>query len=142
MVKPLVQALLLAERVYQDSATHTKIICGVFNSITVRPNRVAIEPKSRPEAVGIEPQMGPPTAYINLTEVHGTVRLELRYVDLQTHEVLLREQIAVTSGDPLQNVEVVAQLPILPVHQPGQYALEVLYEDEILNSVRINVDIL
>jgi len=144
VVKPVLQALLLAERVYEDKTSGTKVICGVFNKIVgkAKPaeetdSRPTTKRRLRPEDVR---QPGSPTAYINLTEVREKVLLELRYVSLRTHEVLLRAEVAVECHNPLQTVELVVPMPMLPVPHEGVYALELLWNDELLGSVRVTVE--
>jgi hypothetical protein len=84
--------------------------------------------------------VGSPWAYISLTEIHGTVPLELRYVDLSDNAVMLRVELPVKSNSPLDTVEVVVQLPVLPMPHPGTYALELLSNEEPLGAHRITAD--
>lgn len=80
---------------------------------------------------------GSPFAYVSLTEVHGTIPLELRYVDLSDNVVLLRSEFSVRSDSPLETVEVMVQLPPLPTMHPGVFALELLSGTELLGSHRV-----
>ena len=84
-------------------------------------------------------RVGSPWAYVSLTEIRGTVPLELRYVDLSDNVVMLRVELSVKSNSPLDTMEVVVQLPVLPMPHPGTYALELLSNDEPLGSHRIIV---
>ena len=189
MPKPVLQALVLADHVYQDRATGKFVIAGTFNRVFVfkRETRPNEPPRPSPEsesflppgaAAGAEPSLPPessampqpplsheppqnagqpfnnlrkltpreictvgsPWAYISLTEIHGTIPLELRYVDLADNSVMLRVELPVKSNSPLDTVEVVVQLPVLPMPHPGTYALELLSNNEPLGAHRIAAD--
>ena len=199
MPKPLLQALLLADHVYQDRDTGKKVIAGTFNQLHLtkaKPAPKETEPPAAGPAGGQgaapagEPAPGPgsaagpgagpgdgpgagpsggpaggvaggpgkgpakgpriipagqvsrvgsPTAFISLTDIRGTVQLELRYVDLADNEVLLKAPLQIQSDDPLRTIEAVIAVPPLPVPHPGVYALELLCDDEPLGSLRVTV---
>jgi len=144
VVKPILQALVLAERVYEDKSTGTKIICGVFNKLILRQKgKSSSEEKqvSKSSATLVR-QVGSPTAYINLTGLHGQTPLELRYINLKTQEVLFRVELSVSCDDPLKSIEIILPLPMLPTPYPGVYALELLWNDELLGSSRITAELL
>lgn len=82
---------------------------------------------------------GSPTAYLNLTDVHGEVGLVLRYADLTDNSILLEVEIRVNCEDPLQSIELAIPLPELPIPHPGVYAIELLYGNEWLGSHRVRV---
>jgi hypothetical protein len=155
--KPVLQALLLAEHVYQDRATGKKIIAGTFNRLNFTRRRPqspasappedaepfaeppAEEPIGQPEARELHNVISPgsPFAFITLTEVHGTIPLELRYVDLQNNSVLLTTRFQVSCDDPLNTMELTIPIPMLPAPHEGVYALELLHGNEPLGSMRI-----
>jgi hypothetical protein len=141
-VKPILQALVVADRVYTDGATGKKIIAGTFNQIHKITVKSTIEERPDGSKVFKVPggmQMGAPFAYLNLTEIHNKVDLLLRYVELTDNKVIFQTTITVSAPSPLVNAEVVAPLPTLPVEPAGPYALEVLWNDEHLGSHRIYV---
>jgi len=153
--KPVLQALLLAEHVYQDRATGKKIIAGTFNRLNFTRRRPplppppegdvpfavppAAPPAGLPEARELHNVISPgsPFAFITLTEVHGTIPLELRYVDLQNNAVLLTPRFQVSCDDPLNTLELTIPIPMLPAPHEGVYALELLHDNEPLGSMRI-----
>ena len=183
MPKPVLQALLLADHVYQDKDTGKKIIAGTFNSLSI--SKTKAPPKDAEqgavgrgagdggqEAGGGGPQqnlagpqqnlggpqqnlggpqqnrprqlstaeisrLGNPTAFVSLTDVHGTTDLELRYVDLADQNVLMMLKFRVFSDDPLKTVEAILPVPPLPTPHPGVYALELVCKEEPLGSLRI-----
>ena len=84
-------------------------------------------------------QAGSPYAYISLREVRGRIPLEFRLVSLESNEVLFRAvRMEVVCDDPLKTVELVLPVPPLP-RTPGHYALELLYENELIGSHRVMV---
>jgi hypothetical protein len=172
--KPVLQALVLAEHVYQDKATGKMIIAGTFNRLFVHRRdassdnapKLGQEPGQQSgQTPGQEPGQGPanqpgqpqpaegfhkidprsvsrvgsPWAYVSLTEIRGTVPLELRYVDLNDNVIMLRAEFTASSTSPLETKEMIVPLPVLPAPHPGAYALELLSHDEPLGSLRVYV---
>ncbi len=143
MPKPVLQALLLADHVYQDKGTGKKVIAGVFNQLNLTkpkpapPDAAQATTGPRPLSAADASRPGSPMVFISLTEVRGVAELELRYVDLSNNGVLLTAKFPVQSNDPLKTVEAVVPVPPLPVPHPGVYALELLHEDEPLGALRI-----
>ncbi len=164
MPKPVLQALVLADHIYQDKFTGKMVIAGTFNRVVfVRrkaehgapPSAEPLPPPDGPQRLQpsdepppppdlprrLQPhevsRAGSPFAYVSLTEVHGTIPLELRYVDLDDNVVVLRTEFSVRSDSPLNTVEVMVQLPPLPTLHPGVFALELLCGNEPLGSHRV-----
>jgi hypothetical protein len=141
-VKPVLQALLLADHIYRDSITGKHVIAGTFNKM------VFVKGGARPKAVDVAGekrqlipggvQTGSPCVYISLTEIRGKVQCVLRYVNLEQDQALFQTQFSIESPDPLQTVEVVLPLPMLP-HEAGAHALELLCDDEPVGSHRVIV---
>jgi hypothetical protein len=140
-VKPVLQALVLAEHVYEDKSTGKKIIAGTFNQLLLNaPVLESAGPEEGAKAiVHGGRQGGSPYAYISITEIHDAAELVLRFVDLKENPpiVLFETTVRVQTPDPLQTVELTAALPMLPIHHEGVFALEVLCENELLGSFRI-----
>lgn len=138
-MKPLLQAMVLADQVYQDRTTGKMIIAGTFTRLIRR--KVTQKPGEKPP-FGIPPgyQSGSPHAYIRMTEVHGAAKLELRFVDLATNQSLFQAALDVRSNDPLQSIEMNVPLPQLPMPQPGRYSLELLHEGELLGAWNISLE--
>jgi len=139
---PVLQALLLADHVYQDRGTGKHVICGVFSGMGFIPK--GAKPKQPPGEGNAVParsliRAGSPFAYLSLTEVHGAKMIELRYIDLSNNDVLLSTQFQVKCNDPLETVEVALPLPSLPAPHAGVFALELLCENTLLGSHRLKV---
>lgn len=144
-LKPVLQALLVADHVYTDQVTGKKIVAGIFHQMvfTRKPPRGESE---HPADEGVQIQVragghraGSPFCYISLTDVHGKQEFELRYVDLANDQVLLKAGFGIVSSDPVATAEVALPLPSLPTGTPGTFALELLWNNEPLGSHRIIV---
>ena len=126
-VRPILQALVLADHVYIDAKTGKKIIAGTFNHLAA------------PEFPSF---FGRTTyAFISLTEVHGNLPVTLKYTDLSNSEVLLeiRDLPMEAPNDPLATVEMVVELPRFPMPHEGIFAFEVYAHDEQIGALRIQV---
>ncbi len=54
--------------------------------------------------------------------------------------MLFRTEFTATSNDPLQPLDVVLPLPQLPTDKPGTFALELVWNDEVIGSHRLIVE--
>jgi hypothetical protein len=141
-VKPVLQALVIADHVYEDKSTGKKIIAGTFNQIFFNAPLVVGAPQAGggggPTIHGGR-QAGSPYAYISLTDIHTSARLVLRFVYLSDSPptAIFQTEVEVRSPDLLQTVELTAALPALPINREGVYAFEILCDDELLGSFRI-----
>lgn len=152
MSKPVLQALVLAEHVYQDKRTGNWIIAGTFNRLCIlrrtAPQENILHTPEEMKQIGEGfrklhqaeiHKVGSPWVYISLTEVYGTVPLELRYVDLSNSAVMLRVEFSARASSPLETIQMGVLLPPLPAPHPGVYALELLSRDDLIGSHRITV---
>lgn len=164
MTKPVLQALVLADHVYQDRFTGKWIIAGTFTTMAsgrlqgpltiqaqldanvpvVPPTPPADAatgetPKPQPAHPGAVGQAGSPFVYICLTDIHGSAKLELQFVSLRDHKLLMRAELNVRCDDPLRTVEMGIPLPIpLPMEHDGVYSMELLCDEEPLGSWRVS----
>ena len=125
--KPVLQALLLADQVYQDQRTGKKVIAGTFNKLW--------SPR-------FPAQLGRTTfAFICITDIRGRATLRLQYRDLSDNSVLmqLNEGAVVEAASPNDSIELIVAVPGFPMPRPGVYSFDVVHEVEILGSLRINV---
>ncbi len=144
VVKPVLQALLVADHVYIDKVTNKKVIAGVFHHLFFRKvqdvQQVNEEEKTiRLKVLSTGYQNSSPFCYISLTEVHGKQPFSLRYVRLADDKLMFQTEFEVDCPSPLETVEIVLPLPNLPADDPGVYALELLWSQEPLGSHRISV---
>jgi hypothetical protein len=140
-VKPILQALIVADRIYQDRATGKIIICGTFNKVffSKRPPAFQAQNQSGEKQTFVTGGLdaGSPSAYISLTDVCEQTELVLQFTNLAKNQSVFGTKLTVQSHDRLQTVEIIAPLPKLPITEPGTYAIEVLCEGEILGAHRI-----
>lgn len=152
-MSPTLQALLVADHVYQDVGSNKFIISGVFGVLHLHPSPEETAeqagPQDEPAATGEPPEFrkpiseltaaGSPWAYISLTEIRGARQFEVRYVDLGENKPLFRTRFTITCHDPLETVQLRLPLPLLPAPHEGTFSLELLCDDELLGSHRILV---
>jgi len=141
-VKPVLQALILADRIYREEGTGKHVICGTFNQFAFqkggnKPQKSEIGGEEKVLLHGGE-QMGTPSAYVSLTDVKGELKCELRYVRLSDDQVYFNSEFSITCRDPLATIELVVPLPPLP-HHPGVHAIELLCDNELVGLHRITV---
>lgn len=85
-------------------------------------------------------QSGSPFAYLSVTEVRGVTPFVLQLVCLDDDTQLFRSDLRVECHNPLYTVELTVPLPPIAPPNAGIYALELLYNGEILGSLRIVVE--
>lgn len=137
--KPIIQALILADHVYRDQGTGKFIIAGTFNGGDGAGTPELTEHQE--SLISNTPpfhQVGSPWFYLNVIEVLGRIELDLRYVSLKDERLFFSAKIAIESDDPNKSCETCSAMPQLPT-ESGVYALEVLYNDEIVGSLRVFV---
>jgi hypothetical protein len=149
--KPVLQALVLADQVYQDKDTGKMIISGTFTRlIVVKAQKQTVQPTNPQSDKPAEAlrglsmpvtgsRAGSPFAYVCLTNIHGECDLDLRYVDLHDNSSLFQGRLHVTCKSALDSVELKVALPALPHKNAGHCALELLHENELLGSWRVQV---
>jgi hypothetical protein len=142
-VKPVLQALVVADHVYQD-VSGKKIIAGTFNTFKFsrKPPMAEVQAPdgTRQTVVRGGMQGGSPFAYVSLTDVCDGTRLQLQFVNLTRNAVLFGNEVTITNTNRLTSVELVFPLPRLPIQESGVYALELLCDGDILGSYRITAE--
>ncbi len=141
---PVLQALLVADHVYEDKATNKKVVAGIFHDMYFlrREEVQQVDLESGKAKIEIPPggmKAGSPFSYISLTDVRGKQEFDLRYVRLRDDKTIFGTKIQLECQDPLATVELILPLPSLPANEPGIYALELLWNQEPLGSYRIAV---
>jgi hypothetical protein len=147
-VKPVLQALVLAERVYEDKSTGRKIIAGTITELLLVPKKkLSGVSVSLPQPDGTLKNVrrmkmqgalqGSLFAYISLTGVHDGTKLGLQFVSLKKNKVMFGAGIAIACEDRFKTVEISLPLPPFDIPEPGAYAFEVTCEGEIIGSARI-----
>lgn len=139
-MKPVLQALVLADRVYQD-VSGKKVICGTFSGykFSKKPPLAEItRPDGQKQQVLVGGmRAGSPCVYISLTDVCDGTKIQVQFVSLSRNTVLFGKEIEIPNDDRLRNVEIAMPLPELPITEAGTFAVEVLCEGSLLGSWRI-----
>lgn len=140
---PVLQALLVADRIYRLANNGGMVIAGTINELFLVPPP---ESKEIESADGLKQTLvqarhpTTPSAYISLTDVHDDTELRLQLVSLSENRVLLHTKFNIEKGNRLGTIEIVAPMPPFDVIQsPGAYAIEIVCDDEILGMHRIQV---
>jgi hypothetical protein len=143
-VKPVLQALVLADHVYEDKTTGKKIISGTFHGIKFSrkpPTAEAVLPDGSKKLVTMGGmQSGSPYAYLSLTDVCDNTILSVQFVYLTKNVVIFKTDFKIECDNRLGTIEIILPLPKLPIQEVGTYALEVICEGEIIGSSRITAE--
>ncbi len=143
-MKPVLQALVLADRIYED-ISHKKIICGTFNQIFLvkisKPLEVELPNGSKKVAVPGGADLGCPSAYLSLTDVVDGTEITLQIVNVSKNAVLFQTAFRINANDRLATIEIIAPLPPISAFcgEPGNFSLDVVWNSEILGSHRVLV---
>lgn len=142
-MKPILQALVLAERVYEEK-NGKKIIVGTFNKIVF--GKIEHREENLPDGnkILVVPggtDIGCPAIYINLTDVVDGTQITLQFANVTNNEELFGTSFRIEKSDRLSTIEIIAALPPLShcVNEAGTYSLDVIWEGEILGSHRLRV---
>jgi len=141
-VKPVLQAIILAEHIYQDKWTGKFVIAGTFNTIGFGKSSDIPDMQNAGDGPVRAPgmQAGSPSVYISLSELRKEEKFLLRYTDLEEDKVLFEVQLTVGSDSPLLTVELGIPLPsLLPEPHAGHYAIELLWNNELLGARHVTV---
>lgn len=140
-VKPVLQALVLAERVYEDKSGK-KIIAGTFNTIffgRIKTIETEWPDGSKRELVPGGTDIGSPSLYISLTDVVDGTEISLQFVNVSKNQVVFGTGFKLVCKDRLATVEIIAPLPPFSrfLKEEGVYSIDVVWKDEILGFHRI-----
>ena len=142
-MKPILQAIVLAERIYEDKS-NKKIIAGTFNQINI--GQVPLVQIQAPDGTiktglpgGTDP--GCPVLYISLTDVVDGTELTLQFVNMSKNITIFQTGLRINSTNRLATVEIVAPLPPMAVlgREHGDFSLDILWNGEIIGSHRLLV---
>ena len=141
-MKPVLQALVLAERIYTDKGSGKKIIAGTFNCIDFGPvekKERELPDGSRQRLVAGGTEMGSPSVYLSLTDVIDGTQLSLQFVNVSKNRIVFGIDFKIACKNRLATVEIVLPLPSLrpALHESGTFSFDVIWSGEILGSHRI-----
>ena len=139
MTTPVLQAMVLADHVYQDKSSGKHVICGTFSNIRFGKRVTKDNEEGGSQVAGPITRAGSPYLYIALIELGKETELEIQYVDLSDASILFNAKLGVAGVDPLKLAEFSIPMPPLPASKPGSYSLDLLHDNEILGSWRVLV---
>lgn len=150
MPAPILQAVLLAERVYRDEFTKNFIICGVFDQqvVVTEGHDEREENADLGSVVSALPDLpypthsGTPTLFFSVTECNGPTAIEVHYVNRRSQEVLCKWRFEpFVADDPLQLRNYHIRLPELRVEKDGMFGFDVFGNRELIGSLKFRTDI-
>ena len=121
---PSVVSLLLCDQVIDDKLTGKKSAIGIINTIVAAQIPTTIQ------------QM---VILASVTEISGRVELELRLIRDTDNQVLFGGKGTVEAPNPLAVVDLLFAMHGVHIPEAGQYAFEMLSEDELLARRRFQV---
>ncbi len=125
--KPVLQAFIIADDVYQGVNHRKFCITGTFNMITAQ-KFPAIFHK-------------PTKVYINLADVLTDMLITLRYVDNDNQNILFEvKDLPLKKSQHNRNVEIIVELPPFPMPHAGMYHLELWVGESLVSIARIVVE--
>jgi hypothetical protein len=142
-LRPHVQAILVADRVYVDEQTKKKIIVGIFRTLqknSIKPtlsdnNTRQIEIPSH----GMD--SGSPWAFISITNIRDADTFALHYIDLLDDRIYLEVKFSVSKpASPTQVVDIVIPLPRLPIpeRKTGVCELALIWRKEPIGRFKVH----
>ena len=142
-MRPIIQALVLAERIYTDKS-EKKIIAGTFNRIVISKRVVEthkLEDGSQRLVMPGGTDPGCPSAYLSLTDVVNNTDISLQIVNVSKNRVLFGTALTIECHDWLATIEIIIPLPPFRtfLNEPGTFSFDVVWKGEILGSHRVIV---
>ncbi len=126
---PLVQAILLCDRVYKDDDSTKCVLAGTFNKV-----RLAEFPA----------EYSPATLYINLSDFSGLHKVSFRFKRLVDDTILEESpEFEIYHDDRREHHECIFELPPMEFPEPGRYTWEVIFNrTEILGTADVEAVLL
>src|SRR5437867_1986037 len=114
-MKPVLQALVLADRIYTDRSGK-KIIAGTFDCViigTLKPREVQLPDGTKLPMLPGGTDAGCPSLYISLTDVVNGTGITVQFVNAAKNESLIHLDFSIKSESRLETHEIVLPLPKL-----------------------------
>lgn len=123
---PVLQSILLAERVYIDTQSDRKVLAGTFHDLVLE--RI--------------PGLFDTGAYLYLAvrEIKGTCILQVEFVDCGANKTLLEfDPIPIHAVGSLETIDIVIALPPLSIPDAGLYSFDIFSDNHFLGAFRLTV---
>jgi hypothetical protein len=139
-MKPVLQALVLAERIYEDRSGK-KIIAGTFDRVCLKRSIKEGQLQDGTKIVPGGTDPGCPAAYISLTDVVDGTEITLQFFNVSKNVAMFYTSVLIEKADRLATIEIIAPLPPFRMflQEAGTYTLDVVWKGEILGSHRVRV---
>lgn len=123
-----VQALLLADHIYQDEGSGKFVIAGTFHQLNV-----AAVPTTFERTIGV---------FVSLCGLMGQAAIRLEFCDAASGAVLLgTRSLDISCSDPDTPVEFAVEVPRLPLPHAGRYRLRVVAEEQVVGEMGLLVTV-
>lgn len=119
--KPVVNAMLVCDKVLTEAGTSKKSLIGIFENI-----KAYKFPCGHPFLA----------VYIKLTDANGSYKFKLELVSLETGSIVGRAEMPkeITIKDPLMTHELVFNLGGLRFESPGKYEFRIFANGEVFGQ--------
>jgi hypothetical protein len=149
MPAPILQSIILAEKVYQDIKSKNYVIAGIFSSylhfqaeLTESPSGEKTPVPTAFRRLPYPTQAASPVLFLAITECHGKTKVEVQYVNRKTQAVLYNWFAEIDSKDPLELVHLPIDLPLLKVEKDGLFGFDVFGNGDFIGSLKFKTDII
>jgi len=142
-MKPVLQSLVLAERVYEEKSGK-KIIAGTFNGLLIGKIplvQIELQNGSKVRMIPGGTDSGCPSLYISITDVVDGTELRLDVSNVSKNMVLFSINFKIQQSDRLATVEIIAPLPPFGSYtrESEVFSFDHIWQGEILGSHRLMV---
>ncbi|MCR4316603.1 MAG: hypothetical protein NUW37_09675 [Planctomycetes bacterium] len=115
---PNLKSLVICEKAIHDSMTCNHSLINVL---------LALSSPQFPVTVPLQ-------IYLCLTEVRGTVELDIRLVKKAEDDILAKFSAMITGDDPLAYIGTASPTQVITFPSPGRYEFQIWCKDEFLKS--------
>lgn len=123
-----VQALVLADMIYQDRDSGKYVLAGTFHQLNV-PSL----PCTFSRTIGL---------FISLLSVQGHTKIDVEFVDEHSDDVLMRTQsLEVVGHDQEAVVDFALEVPYLPLPHEGRYLFRLATDGVVLGTAPLTVQV-
>ena len=126
---PLVQAIILCDRVYKDDETRKCVLAGTFNQIPLAEFPCEYQPAS---------------LYLNLSDFSGQHTVSFRFKRLADDSILEESpEFPLEHSDRREHHECIFELPPMEFPEPGRYTWEVVFNGtEVIGTADVEAVLL
>lgn len=121
-VVPVLVAALVCDAAVEDPSTGKKNLIGIFDRVHV----------------GKFPTQRRMSLYMKVTDAEGYYKLEVRYVQISSGQVLAQAEGELRSDDRLRSLDLYIPFPPLPIPKEGRYEFQVWANSMFLGATFID----